>query len=516
MQVESTTEVLTSQPDAWRASARRLAIELRRAFAETRMRLLAVTLLALVVRALFVGDKSIWSDEGVSILIARLDWPSFVSVLSRYEANMSLYYVLLRYWLALGDSEALIRSLSVVFAVATVPVLYLLANRLFGKEVGITAAFLLALNAFHLEHAQSARSYSLLMLLVALSSLYFVKSIEEPSRRNWIGYVLTAALAVYSQLFAALTLVSQWTSIMFVPGRRRLARTFVATVLGIAILLIPLGLFMLTTDLSAAEWLRRPGWRAVAGLFAALSGGKLLAPIYAAMCLMAVVSLFRRNTRSMTPHSIFSYAFVLTSLFLPIIIVLVVSMSRPAFAWRYMIVSLPAFIILSAVGVQQIAERRRRLGVVAIITVLAAVSIAAYYRSPDEESWRQATHYVLSNARPGDAILIYAGVIRGPFEYYLRRVGGWQPPILFPPPGYWPVRPAAGVEEGVVRRALHDAAKYERVWLVLSHDQLPSLGRPKVSKKIREELGRRFTAGTEAQFIRITVKLFGSTSTNAP
>ena len=37
---------------------------------------------------------------------------------------MTLYYLLLHFWLKLGDSEFLTRSLSSVFAVATVPVVY--------------------------------------------------------------------------------------------------------------------------------------------------------------------------------------------------------------------------------------------------------------------------------------------------------------------------------------------------------------------------------------------------------
>src|SRR3974377_1043484 len=69
-----------------------------------------------------LGRRSLWFDEGVSVGIARLDWYNFARILWGREANMALYYLVLRLWLQLGGEEAFIRSLSVVFAVATIPV----------------------------------------------------------------------------------------------------------------------------------------------------------------------------------------------------------------------------------------------------------------------------------------------------------------------------------------------------------------------------------------------------------
>src|ERR1700730_940528 len=72
-----------------------------------------ITAAAAVLRFHGLTTISFWSDEGVSIGIARLDWYNLVRILWRREANMSLYYLLLRAWLHLGNSEAFIRSLSV-------------------------------------------------------------------------------------------------------------------------------------------------------------------------------------------------------------------------------------------------------------------------------------------------------------------------------------------------------------------------------------------------------------------
>src|SRR5271167_1006990 len=101
-----------------------------------------------------LAAKTFWFDEGVSVGIARLDAYNFLRILWRREANMSLYYLLLRLWLHLGNGEAFIRSLSVIFALATIPVLYYLGARLFDSRTGLFAAALLTVNAYHIRYSQ--------------------------------------------------------------------------------------------------------------------------------------------------------------------------------------------------------------------------------------------------------------------------------------------------------------------------------------------------------------------------
>src|SRR5882672_1934717 len=92
-----------------------------------------VTLAALiaggtVLRFLFLARKPFWFDECFSVEAARLGWPDFVHLLWWREANMALYYLLLRGWLHFGRTEFFIRSLSVLTAVATLPAIYWLAR----------------------------------------------------------------------------------------------------------------------------------------------------------------------------------------------------------------------------------------------------------------------------------------------------------------------------------------------------------------------------------------------------
>src|SRR5690348_12544148 len=93
----------------------------------------AITLLSAVLRLLYLGKKSFWLDEIVSVSIARLDPAGFRNIVLSWELNEGLYYALLRGWMRLGQGEFFIRLLSVLPAVAAVPFVYLLGRRLFSE-----------------------------------------------------------------------------------------------------------------------------------------------------------------------------------------------------------------------------------------------------------------------------------------------------------------------------------------------------------------------------------------------
>jgi uncharacterized membrane protein len=168
--------------------------------------LLSILILAALLRLLQLGSESLWYDEAVTVAIVRLDWEAFSKVLSHFEANMGLYYCLLRLWINLGESEFVLRSLSALAGVLAVGLVYGLGKRLFDTKVGLIGAALLATNSFHIQYSQEARGYSLMVLLTALSSLFFLRAIKHSSRNDWAGYILTATLAVYTHFFSVLVL----------------------------------------------------------------------------------------------------------------------------------------------------------------------------------------------------------------------------------------------------------------------------------------------------------------------
>src|SRR5580693_9895098 len=91
---------------------------------------------------------------------------------------MAAYYVLLRPWLYFGYGEGTVRLLSVIPGVISIPVMYVLGVRLFGRRTALVATLLLALNACAIFVSQEARAYSFVMLAVLLSTYLFVRLVD--------------------------------------------------------------------------------------------------------------------------------------------------------------------------------------------------------------------------------------------------------------------------------------------------------------------------------------------------
>ena len=156
-----------------------------------------------ILGSLFLGTHSLFLDESVSSTLATAPWHRFANVVTHREANMALYYLLLRGWVVFGHSEIALRSLSVILAVGALWVVIMLARSLFGRRVALLAGLLLAVNPLFIQFAQDVRGYSLALLLVSASCFFFVRGIQQvdpPPRFCWTAYTVVTALAAYTQL----------------------------------------------------------------------------------------------------------------------------------------------------------------------------------------------------------------------------------------------------------------------------------------------------------------------------
>ena len=247
--------------------------------------------------------KPLWFDEAFSVEVARLDWPYFLHLLWWREANMSLYYLLLRVWLHLGHSPYFIRSLSVIIAAATLPAIYWLARLLFDHRVALISAALFTFNAYDVRYSQEARSYSLLVLLATLSSGLLVWWLGEPLRRNLRGYIGAGVLAVYAHLYALLLIVAHWLvlrltcppQIAIGTPALRMRRAWWT----IGVLVLPLLLFVAKTGAGPIRWITRPSLQSLAEFFQHLCGSNEwpLPALYVVACTIAVASAGKRLGR---------------------------------------------------------------------------------------------------------------------------------------------------------------------------------------------------------------------------
>lgn len=458
-----------------------------------------------------IGRKSVWLDEGVSIELARLGWYNFLRILWRHEANMVLYYLLLRGWLVFGSSEAYIRTLSVLPAVATVPAVYALGRRLFDARAGLIAAFLLALNAYEVRYAQEARSYSLYPLLCVLSSIYFLRYLQDPSRRNRIGHVLTSALSVYAHFFAGLLMVAQWLSLLMLDRpdlrlqTRKNWRQF-------AIAISPLVLYVLTTGTGVLKWIPRPGISDLRTTAVSLTGngGIWLALAYAVAGVPAVISALR-DRKLQVSWEAWRFRFLLLWLLFPITFIYLISQLKPFYLIRYFIFVIPALVLLAASAIARLRWRWLQAVALFVFAALSLHGVSGYYQKDFDitrEDWRSATAYLLANSQAGDVVIFHQPIGRMPFEYYRSRTPVMNPPaVIYPRTGdsltYRDFY--AGHAKDALLESLPD--QYSRLWVVLIYAQTPS-GPDPTTRFLTELFARKYAAEQTTEFPGIELRLY--------
>jgi mannosyltransferase len=426
------------------------------------------TALATVTTLLFLGRKSFWLDESYSFVAANRDLADLLRLVVHDESNMSTYYLALHAWISLGRSEAWIRLLSVLPAVAAVPLFTLLVRSLAGRRAAVLAGFALVLNPMHVRYAQEARGYSLLVLCVVASSLLFVRAVLRPRPGLVIAWAILSAASAYVHYFAILVTCAQLASLAFLPDGRLAARRFLPPTGLVVVLDLPIALFIARRQGDPLSWVPSLSLRNPPGLVAQFAGSVPLAVASLALLAGAAfvgVRTLRRRGRSLAT---WQQGLLWLWLALPPVVTLAASLVHPLWVARYLIVSLPAFLALCAIGLSRL-RGRLGAGAVALLAGLTLVALGSFYvpETTNGENWRAATAEVQGRLQPRDAVWFVAGDGRAPFAYYTwSRTGPSLVDLTLAPGG---TRGRIHARELPRALVLARLSTQERVWLVQRH-----------------------------------------------
>ncbi len=116
--------------------------------------------------------ESLWRDEAFSVLLARRDFIEIIYLAAK-DYTPPLYYLILKTWMIFfGDSEIIIRSLSLVFYFLSLIVFFLILERVKMKQIFMYLALVVfATVPGFLYYAFEARPYAMLTLF-SLASFY--------------------------------------------------------------------------------------------------------------------------------------------------------------------------------------------------------------------------------------------------------------------------------------------------------------------------------------------------------
>lgn len=399
----------------------------------------AIGMLALTLFVYYTNSVSLWYDEIFSLSLSSLPLSVFAKV---HQANMLLYYVLLHNWLnltgALGivPSPLVARLPSIVTMAAAAIVTFLFGSRFWSMAVGAIGSVLFILNALILEQAQQARGYALQLLLICLAWYALLLALKNPSeKRWWVVYAGMNILAMYSQLITVFMVVAQVLVVlvlMLPPIARRAEDLPKLIELGWRAYLRP-GSIALISIIAASVPLALDArthhgdisWVPIATLDALLRFwlAQTLNGLTAIALLITTVLgiVLGVTTRRGLPILLIAWGVV------PIAMQYLLSQPTPNlhfFYPRYLIASLPALMLLAAIGLTQL---RPKWGASFMILLLLALMIQVpgnYYPYSEVQPFRETTNWMEARYKTGDGVICrpdskLCGI---PIAYYLAHI----------------------------------------------------------------------------------------------
>lgn len=164
--------------------------------------LLVAGALAAGVALRFVSPSPLWLDETLSVNIARLPLGDIPEAL-RHDGHPPLYYWLLHGWMVLfGEGSTAVRAFSGLWGLALFPLVWVAARRLGGARVATYAVALLALSPYAIRYASETRMYAMVSVLALAGWLLADDALRSPRPLRLAGLAATVGLLVWTHYWA--------------------------------------------------------------------------------------------------------------------------------------------------------------------------------------------------------------------------------------------------------------------------------------------------------------------------
>lgn len=383
-----------------------------------------------ILRVVSLDAQGLWRDEVDQWRFALSPLSDLLTNFTQRGWNGPLFSPMLRVWIALtGDSVFSMRYLSLIFGWLCISLMYVLGTRLFNRTTGTWASWLWAASPYMVWYAQEVKMYTWVPLLV-LAALYGLeRAIVRPSLGWWFVVFLSATLAFYSHILAALVIPVLLGWFLLTANRHPRAWiggtvTFLLLTLPYSPLLIwqiPLVFVVRETGfpsytLSKMILTLLTGWTTGITL-GSWSNGWLPNVLMGFMSMLALLgcgALFKRFRQ---------LSKLLVWLLIPLLAIWFISINSPLFADRYLVWTAPAFLLMVAAGVTALKDIHpmvmRLLGVLALLTAAPALINQAVH--PVKPQFAAVVDYVMANSSADALVLFQIPYNAHVFGYYARN-----------------------------------------------------------------------------------------------
>ncbi|MFJ8358997.1 glycosyltransferase family 39 protein [Streptomyces sp. NPDC093984] len=361
-------------------------------------------------------------DELVTWDVVNRDTGQILATLQNVDAVHGTYYLLMHMWVSLfGDSVISLRLPSVCAMAGAASVTSLIGDRFFGRRAGILAGILFALVPAVTRYGQEARSYALVILMVALATLLVLRALDNPrSPWRWAAYALTLTGVGLLHLIA-LSVVLAHACVIAARARddRSVWWKSALTLLAVAVCVAPLALLGRSQAHRQLYWVPKPDVWALSSIWP-----DVFASAVCCGALMALACLARPPRKA---PALLCAAWAA----LPAVLVWLASHGDVSyFRHVYILFSLPAWALLAGAGLA--ATFHSRKATAALLAALAVLTLPDQKRmrepfehnAPVPLDYAAAADMVTRYHQPGDAVVydrqdtwkLDSGV-----QYYLPR-----------------------------------------------------------------------------------------------
>jgi mannosyltransferase len=410
-----------------------------RVFALDRDMVVLALLVALAAALRFwrLRHQGFWFDEANTSQEVHFRPGEMVTLLKHYESTPPFYYAVAWVWARIfGFGEAGLRSLSALCGVLVVPLSYALGSKVFSRRAGLVAAALTATSPLLIWYSQEARAYELAVLLAGVSMLAFVYADEAPSPAALAIWVVSSALAIATEYYAALVVVPAALWLIYRHRRERGLRVAIGA---LAVCSAPLLWFAASQNATRhASWIKHlPLGPRIGQIFPhfligfGAPGGVALSWLAAAIAALGVgllVAHTRRTDDRPNRGALIAGGFLVAGILLNAL--LLVAGIDNLLTRNVVVLWLPAALLVAG----GLALRRAGIAGAILAALLCGAGVAAAlgvavdrkYQRPD---WRPVAHVL--GVRPGPgvdqrAILIqdYRDVL--PLSLYMPGLQAWS------------------------------------------------------------------------------------------
>ena len=205
--------------------------------------LISFLLIAIYFRFYNLGYSDFQGDEAKVFLYRQLD-QGFISTLftnSKGPGQYIVVYLVDKIYAIIGggfDQELFFRIPFALAGVISVFLFYILGKLFGGKNAGIYACILAALNGFFIAFSRIIQYQSFNILLSLISSIFFIGYLKNKSPRNLFITGLISAIGFLFHYDAVFYIVPQFIILFFTLSRKDFFKNIFAYLLGLSFLLI--------------------------------------------------------------------------------------------------------------------------------------------------------------------------------------------------------------------------------------------------------------------------------------